>query len=97
MMLKKLLTQLPLLAVLTWQLPAGTFDAVNVYRADSVTALFAKVATLAGNATTYTDTAGDAGNCWRVSLSKGGDESQPSNNGCLPSGSMTVNLFTVKP
>jgi hypothetical protein len=74
---------LAVLAVLTWTAPPGVVDGYRMYRAASLTAPFELVGTVAGNVTTFTDLAGVAGNCWRVSGFNAAGEGLASNNACL--------------
>jgi len=74
---------LPLLAVLTWTIPPGTLTEHRIYRASTIGAPFVQIGTTPGNVSTFTDTAGVPGNCWRVTAVSTPGESQPSNDGCL--------------
>jgi len=84
-------------AVLTWTASAGQVDGYRIYRAESISTPFALIGTGAGNLTTFTDAAGAAGHCWRVTAFNSAGESQASNNACLLLVIPTAPQLSAKP
>ena len=84
-------------ATLTWDPPPTAVQEYRIYRSSAISTPFTLVTSVDGKITTYIDTAGVAGNCWRVTAVIAAGESQPTNNACLPSAIVTLGILLVKP
>jgi len=84
-------------ATLTWEAPPTAVQQYKIYRSSSISTPFILVSSVDGKSLTFIDTAGVEGNCWRVTAVTAAGESQPTNNGCLPSVTVTLGILLVKP
>lgn len=73
-----------LLAItLTWTDNSNNEDGFRIYRANGITGVYAPIADVGSNVTTFIDANGQAGHCYRVTAFNSTGESQPTNTACM--------------